>query len=36
LGFEPLHRVPDGIDEIVRALEAGSFGDPFDARFSNT
>jgi nucleoside-diphosphate-sugar epimerase len=36
LGFEPLHRVPDGIDEVVRALEAGRFGDPFDPRFSNT
>jgi nucleoside-diphosphate-sugar epimerase len=36
LGFEPLHRVPDGIDEIVRSLEDGRFGDPFDSRFSNT
>jgi nucleoside-diphosphate-sugar epimerase len=36
LGFEPLHRVPDGVDEIVRALEAGRFGDPFDGSFSNT
>jgi nucleoside-diphosphate-sugar epimerase len=36
LGFEPELRVPDGIDELVRSLEAESFGDPFDARFSNT
>jgi nucleoside-diphosphate-sugar epimerase len=35
LGFEPLHRVPDGIDEIVNALEEQRFGDPFDGRFSN-
>jgi nucleoside-diphosphate-sugar epimerase len=36
LGFEPQYRVPDGIDEIVEALEARRFGDPFDKRFSNT
>jgi nucleoside-diphosphate-sugar epimerase len=36
LGFEPLHRVPDGIDEIVTALEERRFGDPFDRRYSNT
>jgi nucleoside-diphosphate-sugar epimerase len=35
LGFEPLNRVPDGIDEIVNALEEERFGDPFDGRFSN-
>jgi nucleoside-diphosphate-sugar epimerase len=35
LGFEPDRRVPDGIEEIVGALEAGRFGDPFDPRFSN-
>ena len=35
LGFEPRMRVPDGIDEIVAALEDGRFGDPFDGRFSN-
>jgi nucleoside-diphosphate-sugar epimerase len=35
LGFEPLHRVPDGIDEIVEALERERFGDPFDGRYSN-
>jgi nucleoside-diphosphate-sugar epimerase len=35
LGFEPLHRVPGGIDEIVEALDAGRFGDPFNGQFSN-
>jgi nucleoside-diphosphate-sugar epimerase len=35
LGFEPLRRVPDGIAEVVEALERRAFGDPFDSRFSN-
>ena len=35
LGFEPAMRVPDGVDEVVVALDEGSFGDPFDGRFSN-
>jgi nucleoside-diphosphate-sugar epimerase len=35
LGFEPVHRVPDGIDELVQALEEKRFGDPFDGRYSN-
>jgi nucleoside-diphosphate-sugar epimerase len=35
LGFEPLHRVPDGIEEIVGALEEQRFGDPFDSHYSN-
>jgi nucleoside-diphosphate-sugar epimerase len=35
LGFAPEWRVPDGVDEIVRALEQERFGDPFDARHSN-
>jgi len=35
LGYEPLRRVPDGIDEIVLALEGEAFGDPFDRRYSN-
>ena len=35
LGFAPEWRVPDGVDEIVRALEEERFGDPFDARHSN-
>jgi nucleoside-diphosphate-sugar epimerase len=35
LGFEPVNRVPDGIDEIVKALDHERFGDPFDGRYSN-
>ena len=35
LGFEPLMRVPDGVDEIVGALEEKRFGDPFDSKYSN-
>jgi nucleoside-diphosphate-sugar epimerase len=35
LGFDPLMRVPDGIDEVIRSLEERRFGDPFDRRFSN-
>jgi nucleoside-diphosphate-sugar epimerase len=35
LGFDPIMRVPDGIDEVLRGLEDGVFGDPFDRRFSN-
>jgi nucleoside-diphosphate-sugar epimerase len=35
LSFEPEMRVRDGIDEIVRQLEHGRFGDPFRRRFSN-
>jgi nucleoside-diphosphate-sugar epimerase len=35
LGFEPTMRVPDGIDEIVSALEEERFGDAFDGRYSN-
>jgi len=35
LGYEPLRRVRDGIDEIVEALEARAFGDPFDQLYSN-
>ena len=35
VGFEPDRRVADGIEEIVDALEARTFGDPFDSRFSN-
>ena len=36
LGFEPVMTVPDGIAEVISALDAGAFGDPFDARYSNT
>jgi nucleoside-diphosphate-sugar epimerase len=35
LGYEPLMRVPDGIDEIVDGLEAERFGDPFSPAYSN-
>jgi nucleoside-diphosphate-sugar epimerase len=35
LGFEPVNRVPDGIDEIVGALEEQRFGDPYDGRYRN-
>ena len=35
LGFEPRRPVPDGIDEIVGALEEERFGDPFDGRYRN-
>jgi nucleoside-diphosphate-sugar epimerase len=35
LGFEPIHRVPSGIDELVWALEEQRFGDPFSSRYSN-
>jgi nucleoside-diphosphate-sugar epimerase len=35
LGFDPLMRVPDGVDEVIRSLEEHRFGDPFDRRFSN-
>ncbi|MBA3264052.1 MAG: NAD(P)-dependent oxidoreductase [Thermoleophilaceae bacterium] len=35
LGFEPLQRVPTGIEELVGALEQERFGDPFSPRYSN-
>jgi nucleoside-diphosphate-sugar epimerase len=35
LGFVPRTRVPEGIDEIVSALDDERFGDPFDGRYSN-
>jgi nucleoside-diphosphate-sugar epimerase len=35
LGFETLMTVPDGIAEIIVALDAGRFGDPFDGRYKN-
>jgi nucleoside-diphosphate-sugar epimerase len=35
LGFEPVQRVPTGIDELVGALEKERFGDPFSPRYSN-
>ncbi len=35
LGFETLMTVPDGIAEVLDALDAGAFGDPFDGRYRN-
>jgi nucleoside-diphosphate-sugar epimerase len=35
LGFETLMTVPDGIAEIIAALDANAFGDPYDARYRN-
>jgi len=35
LGFETLMTVPDGIGEIIAALQAEQFGDPFDGRYRN-
>ena len=35
LGFRPAMTVPDGVAEIVGALDAGRFRDPFDARHRN-
>ncbi|MGO9488287.1 MAG: NAD-dependent epimerase/dehydratase family protein [Solirubrobacteraceae bacterium] len=35
LGFETLMTVPDGIAEIIAALDAEQFGDPFDGAYRN-
>lgn len=35
LGFETLMTVPDGIGEIIAALDAGQFGDPYSPRYKN-
>lgn len=35
LGFEPRFTVTAGIEEIIDALEAERFGDPFDPAYSN-
>lgn len=35
LGFQTLMTVPDGIGEIIAALKAEQFGDPFDGRYRN-
>ena len=35
LGFETLMTVPDGIAEVLAALDAETFGDPFDGRYRN-
>ena len=36
LGFETTMTVPAGIAEVVAALEAEHFGDPFEPRYRNT
>jgi nucleoside-diphosphate-sugar epimerase len=36
LDFRTLMTVPDGIAEIISALDAGTFGDPFDGGYRNT
>ena len=36
LGFETTETVPSGIAEIITALDAQQFGDPFDPRHGNT
>jgi nucleoside-diphosphate-sugar epimerase len=35
LGFETENTVPDGIGELVAALDAGRFEDPWDGRYRN-
>jgi nucleoside-diphosphate-sugar epimerase len=35
LEFETLMTVPDGIGEVIAALDAKRFGDPFDGRYKN-
>jgi nucleoside-diphosphate-sugar epimerase len=35
LAFETTMTVPDGIGEVLEGLDAGRFGDPFDARLRN-
>jgi nucleoside-diphosphate-sugar epimerase len=36
LGFETEKTVPDGISEVISALEAGQLPDAFDSRYRNT
>ncbi len=36
LGFELTMRVPDGIEEVAKGLDDGTFGDPFAAEHRNT
>ena len=36
LGFNTLMTVPDGVTEIIAALDAGTFDDPYDNRYRNT
>jgi nucleoside-diphosphate-sugar epimerase len=35
LGFQTLMTVPDGIAEVLAALDAKAFGDPYDSRYKN-
>jgi nucleoside-diphosphate-sugar epimerase len=35
LGFEPLMRVPHGVEEVIEGLERQSYADPFDPRHTN-
>jgi nucleoside-diphosphate-sugar epimerase len=35
LGFETRMTVPEGITELISALEEGRFGDPWDVRYRN-
>lgn len=35
LGFETEHLVPDGVREVISALESERFDDPYDARYVN-
>jgi nucleoside-diphosphate-sugar epimerase len=35
LGFTPETTVADGIAEIAKDLDGGTFGDPFNPRYSN-
>jgi nucleoside-diphosphate-sugar epimerase len=35
LDFEPLMRVPHGVEELIEGLEHQRYGDPFDPRHSN-
>ncbi len=35
LGFETLMTVPDGVAEVIAALDADTFGDPFAGRYMN-
>jgi nucleoside-diphosphate-sugar epimerase len=36
LGFELTMKVPDGVSEVAKGLDAGDFGDPFAAKHRNT
>ena len=36
LGFQTTMAVPDGVTEIIEALDAGRFADPYDVRYRNT